>query len=309
MTAISVVLPAKDEEHRIAATLERLVVAAPATGITEIIVVDDGSTDRTAAIVREFAQHPTPLVRLVQHERNRGKSASLRTGMQAAQGDLIALFDADLSVGPEHLSDAEAATLPCAAVTAWSALVTEGRLAAGETVLTLGTGGVSVFALQLAKLFGARVIITSSSDEKLARARELGADETLNYKTTAEWGKAAKDLTGGRGVDQVIEVGGAGTLQNSLRAVRPGGTVSVIGVLSGPTTDVNLLPVLMQNVRLQGVIVGHRESFEAMNRAISQAKLRPVVDKVFPLSDAKAAFEHMGRGDHFGKICIDLNAA
>ncbi|MCA9596992.1 MAG: NAD(P)-dependent alcohol dehydrogenase [Myxococcales bacterium] len=210
---------------------------------------------------------------------------------------------------PEHLSDAEAATLPCAAVTAWSALVTEGRLAAGETVLTLGTGGVSVFALQLAKLFGARVIITSSSDEKLARARELGADETLNYKTTAEWGKAAKDLTGGRGVDQVIEVGGAGTLQNSLRAVRPGGTVSVIGVLSGPTTDVNLLPVLMQNVRLQGVIVGHRESFEAMNRAISQAKLRPVVDKVFPLSDAKAAFEHMGRGDHFGKICIDLNAA
>jgi NADPH:quinone reductase-like Zn-dependent oxidoreductase len=210
---------------------------------------------------------------------------------------------------PEHLTDTEAAALPCAAVTAWGALVTEGRLAAGETVLTLGTGGVSVFALQLAKLLGARVIITSSSDAKLARARELGADEAINYKTTADWGKAAKDLTGGRGVDQVIEVGGAGTLQHSLRAVRPGGTVSIIGVLSGTTTDVNLLPVLMQNVRLQGVIVGHRESFEAMNRAIALSRMRPVVDRVFPLKDARAAFEHMKSGQHFGKICIDLTAA
>ncbi len=209
---------------------------------------------------------------------------------------------------PEHLSDAEAAALPCAAVTAWSALVTQGGLAAGETVLTLGTGGVSVFALQLAKLLGARVIVTSSSDDKLARAKELGADEVINYKTTQDWGKAAKGLTGGRGVDQVIEVGGAGTLQHSLRAVRSGGTVSIIGVLSGTTTDVNLLPVLMQNVRLQGVIVGHRESFEAMNRAIALSEMRPVVDHVFPLKDARAAFEHMASGKHFGKICLDLTA-
>jgi NADPH:quinone reductase-like Zn-dependent oxidoreductase len=207
---------------------------------------------------------------------------------------------------PEHLSNQQAATLPCAAVTAWNALVTEGRLMAGQTVLCQGTGGVSIFALQIAKMFGAKAIVTSSSDDKLSRAKELGADQVINYRTTPDWGKAAKELTGGRGVDQVIEVGGAQTLAQSLRAVRPGGTISIIGVLSGTTTDLNLLPVLMQNVRLQGVIVGHRENFEDLNRAIAQTRLEPVVDKTFAFDDVLAAFEHMAAGKHFGKICVDV---
>ncbi len=207
---------------------------------------------------------------------------------------------------PAYLTDAEAACLPCAAVTAWSALVTQGRVTAGDSVLTLGTGGVSVFALQLGKMLGARVMVTSSSGEKLERARELGADAVVNYVDEPEWGRTAKAFAGGDGIDHVIEVGGGKTLAQSLKAVRPGGTISIIGVLAGTTTDVNLLPVLMQNIRLQGVIVGHRESFEAMNRALEAHQLRPVVDRVFALSETQAALKHMGRGDHFGKICIDL---
>lgn len=210
---------------------------------------------------------------------------------------------------PEYLTDAEAACLPCAAVTAWSALVTHGRVTAGDFVLTLGTGGVSIFALQIAKLIGARVMITSSSADKLERARALGADETANYREDSDWGKTARSLSSGEGVDHVIEVGGGQTLAQSLKAIRPGGTISIIGVLAGASTDTSLLPVLMQNVRLQGVIVGHRESFEAMNRAFALHHVRPVVDRVFPLSETRAALEHMAAGDHFGKICIDLTAA
>jgi len=209
---------------------------------------------------------------------------------------------------PEFLSNVEAACLPCAGVTAWSALVTHGNMSSADTLLTLGTGGVSIFGLQLAKALGARVIITSSSDAKLERARSLGADETINYKTTEEWGKAARELTGGRGVDQVLEVGGAATFAHSLKATRPGGTISIIGNLGGAATQVNFLPILMQNIRLQGVIVGHRESFEALVRAVTQSRMRPVVDRVFPFSDARAALEHMAAGSHFGKVCIDLGA-
>ncbi|HYG65056.1 MAG TPA: NAD(P)-dependent alcohol dehydrogenase, partial [Thermoanaerobaculia bacterium] len=207
---------------------------------------------------------------------------------------------------PEHLSDEEAATLPCAAVTAWNALVTEGRVAAGETVLVQGTGGVSLFALQLAKLLGARVIATSSSDDKLARARELGADEGINYKDVPDWGARAKELTGGEGVDLVVEVGGAGTLQQSLRAVRIGGRVALIGNLAGTSAEVPLTLIFMQRVNVYGILVGDRESFEAMNRAIAAHRLRPVVDRVFPLDDTRAAFEHMAAGRHFGKIVIGL---
>ncbi len=205
---------------------------------------------------------------------------------------------------PAHMTDVEAATLPCAALTAWSALVTQGALAAGQTVLVQGTGGVSVFALQIAKLLGARVIATSSSDEKLERVRALGADETLNYRTTPEWGKAAKALTGGEGVDHVVEVGGAGTLDQSIRAVRPGGAISLIGVLAGGAAPVNLTPVLMQNIRIQGVLVGHRQAHEALNRALGQHALRPVVDRVFPFAEASAAFEHLASQEHIGKVCI-----
>lgn len=205
---------------------------------------------------------------------------------------------------PEHLTDEEASTLPCAAVTAWNALATEGGVKAGDTVLVQGTGGVSVFALQLAKLLGARVIATSSSDEKLARARELGADEGINYREVADWGARARELTGGAGVDCVVEVGGAGTLQQSLRAVRMGGRICLIGNLAGTTAELPLTAIFMQRVRVQGILVGDRESFEAMNRAIAQHRLRPVIDRVFPFEDARAAFERMAAGGHFGKLCM-----
>jgi NADPH:quinone reductase-like Zn-dependent oxidoreductase len=207
---------------------------------------------------------------------------------------------------PSHLTDEEAATLPCAAVTAWSALVEQGGLRAGDTVVVLGTGGVSIFALQLAKMAGARVVVTSSSDAKLERAKSLGADELVNYKTTPDWDKKVKELTGGVGADHVLEVGGGGTFARSVRAVRPGGHVSLIGVLAGATTEVNLAPILMQNIRVQGVIVGSRETFESMNRAVMQHRLRPVVDRVFPFAEARAAFEHLAGQGHFGKIAIRM---
>jgi NADPH:quinone reductase-like Zn-dependent oxidoreductase len=207
---------------------------------------------------------------------------------------------------PGHLSDEEAAALPCAAVTAWNALVSEGGVTAGDVVLVQGTGGVAIFALQIARLLGARVIVTSSRDEKLARAKELGAEAGINYREVPEWGERAKELTGGVGVDHVIEVGGAGTLAQSLRAVRMGGRISLIGVLAGGKTDLTLAAVFMQRIRLQGILVGDRESFEAMNRAIAAHRLRPVIDRVFPLEEARAACEHMAAGRHFGKICLRM---
>jgi NADPH:quinone reductase-like Zn-dependent oxidoreductase len=204
---------------------------------------------------------------------------------------------------PQHLSDEQAATLPCAAVTAWHGLVPEGHIKSGDTVLVQGTGGVSIFALQFAKLHGARVIATSSSDEKLAKAMRLGASDGINYKTTPDWDKKALELTGGRGVDFVVEVGGAGTLPQSMKAVRSGGQISLIGVLSGGG-QVNPMPILMKNIRVQGIFVGSREMFEAMNRAIALHKLQPVVDRVFPFAEAVEAFRYMESGAHFGKVAI-----
>ncbi|HEY0514459.1 MAG TPA: NAD(P)-dependent alcohol dehydrogenase [Thermoanaerobaculia bacterium] len=219
----------------------------------------------------------------------------------------LAVFDQEgLVKTPDHLTDEEAATLPCAAVTAWSALVTEGGVTAGDTVLVQGTGGVSLFALQIAKSLGARVIATSSRDEKLARVREMGADETINYREVPDWGARAKELTGGVGVDHVVEVGGAGTLPQSLQSVRFGGTISLIGNLAGTRAELLLTHVFMQKIRLQGILVGDRESFEAMNRAIALHGLRPVVDQIFPLEDSPAAFRHMAAGEHFGKIVIRI---
>jgi NADPH:quinone reductase-like Zn-dependent oxidoreductase len=232
--------------------------------------------------------------------------AKARTALGGALEGILAeyaVFDQDGVVTvPGHLSDEEAATLPCAAVTAWHALVSEGHVKAGDTVLVQGTGGVSLFALQFAKLLGARVIATSSSDDKLARVRQVGASDGINYKTTPEWGKRARELTG-EGVDHVVEVGGAGTISESLKAVRAGGTVSLIGILSG-TGSFNLTPILMKNVRVQGIFVGSREMFEAMNRAIALHRLRPVVDRVFGFTEVRAALRHMESGAHFGKICV-----
>jgi NADPH:quinone reductase-like Zn-dependent oxidoreductase len=206
---------------------------------------------------------------------------------------------------PAHLSFEEAATLPCAAVTAWNALVSTGGLKAGDTVLTQGTGGVSLFALQFARLAGARVIITSSSDNKLTRTKELGATDGINYKSTPEWDKKVRELTGEVGVDHVVELGGAGTLGRSLKAVRMGGHVALIGVLTGGG-ETNPMPILMRNVRVQGIYVGSRDMFEAMNRAIALHQLKPVIDRVFPFSEARAALRHMESASHFGKICLAL---
>ena len=235
--------------------------------------------------------------------------AKARSALGGAIDGLLAeyavLHEAGLVHVPEHLSYEEAATLPCAAVTAWHGLITEGRIKPGDTVLCQGTGGVSLFALQFARLAGARVLITSSSDDKLKRARELGAAEGVNYKTTPKWGDKVRELTGGRGVDHVVEVGGAGTLGQSLRAVRMGGQISLIGVLSG-VGQADPLPILMKNVRVQGIFVGSREMFEAMNRAIAEHRLRPVVDRVFAFAEAPAAFRHMESAAHFGKICIRM---
>jgi NADPH:quinone reductase-like Zn-dependent oxidoreductase len=204
---------------------------------------------------------------------------------------------------PDHLSFEEAATLPCAAVTAWNALIDTGRLKAGETVLTLGTGGVSIFAVQFAKMHGARVIATSSSDEKLARVRKLGADETINYKKTPDWDKEVARLTGGTGVDHVVEVGGAGTLAKSVNSARTEGIVYVIGVLAGGG-GIDHVRVLMKGIRLQGIMVGSRQMFEEMNRAIVANGLKPVIDRTFPFEEAREALKYMESGSHFGKIVL-----
>lgn len=205
---------------------------------------------------------------------------------------------------PPELSDIEAATLPCAGVTAWSAIVTLGQVKPGDLVVTQGTGGVSLFALQLAKLAGAQVIATSSSDEKLERARALGADHVINYRREPEWGRAVLKLTDGRGADHIIEVGGATTLMQSVRAVRIGGTISAIGVLSGPLPELNLPLIVMRQVRLQGVTVGPREGLEDLLRAMAQAGLKPAIDSEFDFDEAPAAFRRMDSGGHFGKIVI-----
>lgn len=208
---------------------------------------------------------------------------------------------------PEHLSLEQAATLPCAGVTAWRAIVDHGGILPGQWVLVQGSGGVSVFALQFAKLMNAKVIATTSSEEKAAKLKALGADVVINYKQTPEWAKPAREATGGRGLDVIVEVGGAGTMEQSLRAIKMGGRVCVIGVLAGPAGPISLIPVLMQDVRLQGVIVGSREHFVQMNQGISAAKLQPVVDaKVFAMSQIQEAFAYMASGSHFGKIVVQI---
>ncbi len=201
---------------------------------------------------------------------------------------------------PEHLSDEEAATLPCAAVTAWHAL--EG-VRAGETVLVQGTGGVSIAALQLAQLKGARVIVTSSSAAKRERAEELGAWQVIDYVAEPKWGKKVEALGGAH---RVIEVGGAETINESLRAVRVGGEIAIIGILSGVKAQIALTKVLMNGVRLRGIMVGSREHFEQMNRAIAAHQLKPVVDRVFDFDEAPEAFAYLARGAHFGKVCLRL---
>lgn len=271
-------------------------------GAGEVVEVGPGVTrfavgDRVAAIFMQGWIAGGP-----REEYGRSALGGAIDGMLA---EYVALNQEGLVAIPAHLTYEDAATLPCAAVTAWNALVSEGRLKAGDTVAVLGSGGVSVFALQFARLTGARVIATSSSEEKLARLLELGASDGVNYRTTSEWDKRVRELTAGRGVDHVVEVGGAGTLARSLNAVRQGGRVSLIGVLSG-AGQVDPTPVLRKAVTLQGIYVGSRAMFEDMNRAIETAGMRPVVDRVFPFAEAREAYRYLESAAHFGKIVISL---
>ena len=207
---------------------------------------------------------------------------------------------------PDHFSYEEAATLPCAAVTAYHALFESGRLKAGETVLLQGTGGVSTFALQLASVYGCRTIITSSSDEKLERAKKLGANEIINYKETPDWDKKVLELTEKQGVDHIVEVGGAGTIEKSLKSVKMGGHIAIIGVLAG-AGDFNLTSIFMKSVKMQGIFVGSRQIFEQLNQLLCfHNHLKPVVDKVFEFNEVKDALNYMESGSHFGKIVVKI---
>lgn len=207
---------------------------------------------------------------------------------------------------PAGYSHAEAATLTTAGLTAWRALLVDGALKAGDTVLVLGTGGVSVFALQIAKAMGATVVATSSSDAKLERLRTLGAAHTINYKFNPEWGQEVVDFTGGLGVDHVIEVGGAGTLSQSIASVRIGGRISLIGALAGRSGEIPLVALIAKQALLQGLIVGSRSNQLDMIRGLEATGLRPVIDRSFPLEQLAQAFSYQETGSHFGKIIAEM---
>ncbi|HUV20179.1 MAG TPA: NAD(P)-dependent alcohol dehydrogenase [Gammaproteobacteria bacterium] len=205
---------------------------------------------------------------------------------------------------PPQLSFEEGATLPCAGLTAWNCLIEQGGLTAGKTALFLGTGGVSIFGLQIAKMIGARAIITSSSDAKLARAASLGADELINYRQTPDWQTRVLELTAGVGVDVTIETGGGGTLEQTIEATRVGGTISLIGVLTAGT--INPSSVMRKSIRLQGVYVGNRRMFEDMNAALGLNQVTPVIDQLFAFDDARSAYQIMREASHFGKLVVTI---
>jgi NADPH:quinone reductase-like Zn-dependent oxidoreductase len=216
----------------------------------------------------------------------------------------VVLCEAGAVHVPIHMSFEEASALPCAGLTAWNCLVEQGGLKAGNTALFLGTGGVSIIGLQIAKMMGARAIITSSSDEKLARAKELGADELINYRQNPDWEAKVLEMTNGTGVDVTIETGGGGTLEKTMEATRIGGTISLIGVLTGGT--INPTTVMRKSIRLQGVYVGNRRMFEDMNAAFALNKIHPVIDRVFDFEDARSGYHAMRAAGHFGKLVVKV---
>lgn len=231
---------------------------------------------------------------------------SLGGPIDGAIAEYMVVDAADAVEFPDYLSFEEAATLPCAALTAWNALAESGSVRAGDVVVCQGTGGVSIFGLQFAKALGAEVIITSSSDEKLATALTLGASHGINYQSEPNWGKAVRELTGGRGADHILEVGGAKTLEQSMAAVRYGGEISVIGVLSGATQKINIVPILMHQLRVQGIYVGNTEMLQNMMRVLQVHQIRPQVDRVFDFEEAPEALRYLKAGKHFGKIVIRI---
>lgn len=281
----------------------RLPIVPLSDGAGEIAAVGQGVTrwkpgDRVAGLFFQAWQ---------------GGSFVREMGHSALGGELDGMLAERVVLGqngvigiPPHLSFTEAAALPCAGLTAWHALVTAGKVSAAQTVLLLGTGGVSIFALQFAKMHGARVIITSSNDEKLARARSLGADETINYRATPDWEKEVFRLTDKAGVDHVVEVGGRDTFARSLASLAIGGQIHVVGGVSGFTSEIALAAILGRSALLRGIYVGSREMFEAMNRAMTRHKTKPIVDKIFEFGETPAAYQYLQEGKHFGKVVISI---
>jgi NADPH:quinone reductase-like Zn-dependent oxidoreductase len=231
-------------------------------------------------------------------------ASALGGGIDGVLAEEVVLNEQGAVHLPAHMSFAEGATLPCAGLTAWNCLIEQGRLTAGKTALFLGTGGVSIFGLQIAKMIGARAIITSSSDAKLARAAALGADELINYRETPDWQAKVLELTNGVGVDVTIETGGGGTLEKTIEATRVGGTISLIGVLTGGS--INPSSVMRRSIRLQGVYVGNRRMFDEMNNALALNQIRPVIDQVFDFEEARAAYHVMRGATHFGKLVVNI---
>jgi NADPH:quinone reductase-like Zn-dependent oxidoreductase len=269
------------------------VVEAVGEGVSRVRVGDRVST---LFFQKWLAGKPTPAA----------LASALGMPIPGAGRELAAFHEDGVSKVPDFLTDQQVATLPCAALTAWRALFEDARLQPGDWVLLQGTGGVSIFGLQFAKAAGYRTLLTSSSDEKLARAQALGADHVINYKATPEWGAAAREITGGHGVDFVMEVGGAATLTESLKAIALSGHIAIIGVLGGASEPLSIGTMIGTGAKLQGVMVGSRAMFEAMCRAIETHHIAPVVDKVLPFTQVVAAFEAMQAGDHFGKIVLEF---
>jgi NADPH:quinone reductase-like Zn-dependent oxidoreductase len=281
----------------------RLPIIPFSDGAGEVVAIGEGVTrwkpgDRVAGLFFQ-GWHTGPFRREMGH-------TALGAELDGMLAEAVVLSEVGVIAIPAHMSFAEAATLPCAGLTAWHALVTVGNVSADQTVLLLGTGGVSIFALQFAKMHGARVIITSGSDEKLERAKKMGADATINYRSTPDWDKEVFRLTDKAGADHVVEVGGQKTLAKSLASLAPGGQIHVVGGVSGFTSEIPLIAVISRSAAVQGIRVGSSEMFETMNRAMSRHKVKPVVDKVFDFDDARAAYQFLQSGKHFGKVVISI---
>jgi len=274
-------------------------------GAGEVVAIGAGVTrfqvgDRVAAnFMRDWICGPI---------NERALLSSLGGGIDGMLAERVCLPETSVVAIPTHLSWEEASTLPCAALTAWNAL-TSANTKAGDTVLVLGTGGVSIFALQLARAFGARVIATSGSDDKAAKAKALGADAVINYRQNPEWHGEVRKLTGGAGVDLVLEVGGPGTFERSIKSTRVGGTIALIGLLDAGTEPPNIIPLLLNAQKVHGIYVGSVAMFEEMNRAITVNQIRPVIDRIFPFAEARQAYEHLISQKHLGKIVIRVGDA
>lgn len=280
---------------------------------SDLILLSDGAGEVVGVgeAVTEFKPGDRVIACFFQNwEAGRATAGRLRSGLGGLLDGVACEYRALPASGvmrmPDYLTWTEAATLPCAALTAWSAVVGETATRPGDSVVTQGTGGVSLFALQFALACGARVIATSSSDAKLARLAELGAAHLVNYREVAEWGRRVVERTAGVGADLVVEVGGAQSLAQSLRAVRVGGAIALVGVLSGGRAELNLGPVVTRHVRMLGITVGSRDRLAEMIAAMTAKEIRPVIDRVFPLAEIKDALLYLKARRHFGKVCIEI---